>query len=324
VAKGYSQVKYLDFDKTFAPIAWLESICILLAYATHHDFKLYQIDVKSVFLNGPIKEEVSVEQPLGFESEEYPNHVYKFHKMLYVLKQAAIAWYECLRDFLIDNGFRIGKVDITLFTRRMSKDLFVCQIYVDAIIFGSTNKSFCDEFSKIITDSFEMSMMRELTFFLGFQIKQVEDVTFIRQMKCTCDILKKFGMDKTKPIETPMGTNSHLDLDMGGTSVDQKVYRSMIGSLLYLYSSRPDIMLSVCMCARFQVAPNECHLRAVKRIMRYLVLIPNQGLWYPKGSHFELIGYLDADYGGCKIDRKSTIETCLFLGWSLVSWSSKK
>jgi hypothetical protein len=145
----------------------------------------------------------------------------------------------------------IGKADSTLFTRKMGKDLFVCQIYVDDIIFDSTNKSFCNEFSKIMTDRFEMSMMGVLTFFLGFQIKKAKEGTFISQMKYTRDILEKFCMDKAKPIKTPMDTNDHLDLDLGGTSVDQKAYRSMIGYLLYLYASRPDIMLSVCMCVRF-------------------------------------------------------------------------
>jgi hypothetical protein len=169
----------LDFDKTFAPIAKLESIQILLAYTINHNFKLYQMDVKSVFLNGQIKEEVYVQQPPGFKSEEYPNHVYKLHKVLYEFKQAPRAWYECLRDFLIDNGFNIGKGDSTLITRRMGKDVFVCKIYVDNIIFGSTYKSFYDEFSKIMTDRFKMSMMRVLTFFLGFQIKQVKYRTFI-------------------------------------------------------------------------------------------------------------------------------------------------
>jgi hypothetical protein len=133
----------------------------------------------------------------------------------------------------------------------MGKDLFVCQIYVDDIIFGSTNKSFYDEFNKIMIDRFEISMMRFLTFFLGFQIKHIKDETFISQMKYTCDILKKFGMENAKPIKIPMRTNDHLDLVMGGTSVNQKVYPSMIVSFLYLYASRPDIMLSVCMCARF-------------------------------------------------------------------------
>jgi hypothetical protein len=278
VAKDYSQVKGLDFDETFAPVARLESICILLTYATHHCFKLYQIDIKSVWLNEPIKKEFYVEQPPSFDDEEYLNHVYKLYKALYGLNQAPRAWYECLSDFLIDNNFRIGKVDTTHFTRRVDKYLFVCQIYVDDIIFGSTNISFCEEFSKIMTDRFEISMMGELKFFLGFQIKQLEDNTLISQTKYTHDLLKKFGMDKAKPIKSPMGTNGYLDLDMDGKSIDQKLYLFMLGSLLYICASRSDIMLSVCMCVRFQVAPKECHLRAVKRIMRYLVLTPYLGL----------------------------------------------
>jgi hypothetical protein len=325
VDKGYSQVEGLDFDETYAPVARPESIRILLAYATYHGFKLYQMDVKSAFLNGPIKEEVYVEQPPGFEDSEYPNHVYKLSKALYGLKQAPRAWYECLRDFLITtNGFKVRKADPTLFTKIVAKDLFICQIYVDDIIFGSTNKSTCEEFSRIMIQKFEMSMMGELKYFLGFQIKQLQKGTFISQTKYIQDILKKFGMKNGKPIKTPMGTNGHLDLDTAGKSVDQKVYRSMIGSLLYLCASRPDIMLSVCMCARFQANPKEVHLRAVKRIMRYLVYTPKFGICYPKGSTFDLIGYSDVDYAGCKIDRKSTSGTCQFLGRFLVSWASKK
>jgi hypothetical protein len=177
---------------------------MLLAYATHHGFKLCQMDVKSAFLNGPIIEEVYVEQPPGFESEGYLNHVYKLHKALYGLKQAPRAWYECLRDFLIENSFRIGNVDSTLFTTKMGTDLFVCQIYVDDIIFGSTNKSFCDEFSKIITNRFEMSMMGVLTFFIGFQMKPAKEGTFISQMNYTHDILKKdIGASSSGPSAKP-------------------------------------------------------------------------------------------------------------------------
>jgi hypothetical protein len=226
--------------------------------------------------------------------------------------------------FLVENGFKIGKVNSTLFTKKIGKDLFICQIYVDDIIFCSTNVSFCKEFSKIMIDRFEISMMEELKYFLGFQIKQLEDGMFISQTKYTFDLPKKFGMDKAKPIKTHMGTNGHLDLDMGGKSVDQKVYRSMISLLLYLCAFRPNIMLSVCMCARFQAAPKECYLRAVKRIMRYLVLTPYLGIWYTKGAHIELIGYSDADYAGCKVDRKSTSGTYQFLDRFLVYLSSKK
>jgi hypothetical protein len=166
--------------------------------------------------------------------------------------------------------------------------------------------------------------MEELKYFLGFQIKQLQEGTFISQTKYIQDILKKFGMKNGKPIKTPMGTNVHLDLDTGGKSVDQKVYRAMIEYLLYLCASRSDIMLFVYMCANFQANPKEVHLRVVKRIMRYLVYTPKFGLCYPNGSTFDLIGYSDIDYAACKIDRKSTSGTCQFLGRSLVSWASNK
>jgi hypothetical protein len=171
---------------------------------------------------------------------------------------------------------------------------------------------------------FEMSMIGELSFFLGLQIQQLKEGTFVCQSKYVRDILKKFGMEDAKPIKTPMSTNGHLDLNEGGKPVDLKLYRSMIGSSLYLTASRPDIMFSVCMCSRYQAAPKECHLTAVKRIMRYLKYSPNIGLWYPKGTQFELVGFSDSNYAGCKVDRKSTSGGCQLLGRSLVSWSSKK
>ena len=171
-----------------------------------------------------------------------------------------------LEGFPTQARVEIGKADATLFTHKVNNDIFVCQIYVDDIIFGSTNVAFCEEFSRIMMNRFKMSMMGELKFFLGFQIKQLKDGMFISQTKYTNNMLKKFDMDKAKPIKTPMPTNGHLDLDQGGKDIDQKVYHSMIGSLLYLYASRTDIMLSMCMCARFQANPKECHLMAVKRI----------------------------------------------------------
>ena len=148
-------------------------------------------------------------------------------------------------------------------------------------------------------------MTGELKYFLGFQVKQRQEGTFIFQAKYTQDILTKFGMKDAKPIKTPMGTNGHLDLDTRGKSVDQKVYRSMIGSLLYLCASRPDIMLSVCMCARFQSDPKESHLTAVKRILRYLAYTPKFGRWYPRGSTFDLICYSDADWVGVNLIERA-------------------
>jgi hypothetical protein len=179
---------------------------------------------------------------------------------LYGLKRAPRAWYECLREFLPKQGFEIGESDPTLFTHKVGNDVFVCQIYVDAIIFGNTNHVHVEEFSRTMTKRFEMSMMGELKFFLGFQIKQLKEGTFLcqtAQTKYTHDMLKKFDMDKAKPINTLISTNGHLDLDTQGKDVDIKVYHSMIDSLLYLCASRSDIMLIVCMCARFQANPKK-------------------------------------------------------------------
>jgi len=167
-------------------------------------------------------------------------------------------------------------------------------------------------------------MMGELTFFLGLQIKQVKNGIFIHQAKYCAKLLKKFSMDNCKESSTPMATNCNLDIDESGKGVDKTKYRGMIGSLLYLTAIRPDIMHSVCVCARFQSCPKESHLTAVKRILKYLKGTKSLGLWYPRGANISLVGYSDSDFGGCKVDRKSTSGTCHILGCSLVSWNSKK
>jgi hypothetical protein len=251
VAQGYSQVKGLDFKETYASVARLDTIKILFAYACAHNIKLYKMDVKSAFLNGYINELVYVEQPLDFEDDKKSNHVYKLRKALYGLKKAPRAWYERLRDFLLSKGFKMGKVDMTLFTKKIDNDLFVLQIYVDDIIFGLTNQDFCEKFRKMMASEFEMSMIVELSYFLGLQIKQMENGIFVSQGKYIKDMLKKFGMDDAKAISTPMGTNGNLDSDASANMVDQKMYWSMIRSLLYVTASMPDVMFSVCMCARF-------------------------------------------------------------------------
>ncbi|MCH82973.1 copia-type pol polyprotein [Trifolium medium] len=324
VAKGYNQQEGIDFDETYAPVARLEAIRMLLAFSCIMDFKLFQMDVKSAFLNGYIQEEVYVDQPPGFTNFEFPNHVYKLKKALYGLKQAPRAWYDRLSKFLLENNFERGKVDTTLFIKKSKHDILLVQIYVDDIIFGATNESLCKDFSNIMQSEFEMSMMGELRYFLGLQIHQSKEGIFINQSKYCKELLKKFGMQNAKEISTPMSTSCYLDKDEGGKSVDESKYRGMIGSLLYLTASRPDIMFSVCMCARFQANPKESHLSAVKRIMRYLIGTQKMGLWYPKGTDCTLVGYSDSDFAGCKMDRKSTSGTCHLLGNSLVSWHSKK
>jgi len=251
VAQGFSQKEGVDFEETFAPMARIEAIRILLAFAASKGFKLYQMDVKSAFLNGYIEEEVYVKQPPGFENPKYPNHVYKLHKALYGLKQAPSTWYERLKSFLLAKGFEMGSVDKTLFLLKHGTDMLLVQIYVDDIIFGSSSHGLVAKFSEMMSREFEMSMMGELTFFLGLQIKQTQEGTFIHQGKYTKDLLRKFDMGEAKPLSTPMSTTTALDEDKEGQAVDQKEYRSMIGSLLYLTATRPDIQFTVCLCARF-------------------------------------------------------------------------
>ncbi|GJT71678.1 retrovirus-related pol polyprotein from transposon TNT 1-94 [Tanacetum coccineum] len=230
VAQGYNQQEGIDYDETYAPVARLESIRILLAYACALDFKLFQMDIKSAFLNGFINEEVYVAQPPGFIDFEKLDHVYKLKKALYGLKQAPKAWYDRLKAFLIKHEYKMGMVDNTLFTKKKSSNLIIVQIYVDDIIFGSTCQDMCDEFAKIMHDEFEMSMMGELNFFLGLQIKQMEDGIFFNQSKYIKEMLKKFGLEESKPMKTPMSSDTKLTKDEECESVDSTKYRGMIGT----------------------------------------------------------------------------------------------
>ncbi|GJT20727.1 retrovirus-related pol polyprotein from transposon TNT 1-94 [Tanacetum coccineum] len=225
---------------------------------------------------------------------------------------------------LIKHEYKMGMVDNTLFTKKKSSNLIIVQIYVDDIIFGSTCQDMCDEFAKIMHDEFEMSMMGELNFFLGLQIKQIEDGIFFNQSKYIKEMLKKFGLEDSKPMKTPMSSDTKLTKDEECESVDSTKYRGMIGSLLYLTASRPDIMFSVCLCARFQEAPKTSHLEAVKRIFRYIKGTTHLGLWYPKGTGIETVVYADSDHAGDYVDRKSTSGICTFVGCCLTSWFSKK
>ena len=200
----------------------------------------------------------------------------------------------------------------------------ICQIYVDDIIFGSANISVCQEFSKLMQAEFEMSLMQELKFFLGIQINQTPEVTYIHQSKYIKDVLKKFDMTECNSAKTPMHPTCILEKEEVSNKVCQKLYRGMIGSLLYLTATRPDILFSVCLCARFQSDPRESHLTAVKRILKYLKGTPNLGLMYEKTSEYRLSGYCDADYAGDRIERKSTSGNCQLLGNNLISWASKR
>ncbi|GJU40276.1 putative ribonuclease H-like domain-containing protein [Tanacetum coccineum] len=302
VAQGHRQEEGIDYDEVFAPVARIEAIRLFLAFASYKGFLVYHMDVKSAFLYGIIKEKVYVHQPPGFVDPAHPNKVYKVFKALYGLHQAPRAWYETLSSFSLENGFRRGTIDKTLFIKKTKSDIMLVQVYVDDIIFSSTKKSICTEFEEVMHKRFQISPMGELTFFLGLQ----------------------FDFCSIKTTTTPIESNKPLVKDEDGVEVDVHEYRSMIGSLMYLTASRPDIMFAVCAYARFQVTPKASHLHVVKRIFRYLKHQPKLGLWYPRDSPFELEAFLDSNYAGASLDRKSTTGGCQFLGRRLISWQCKK
>ncbi|GJU84108.1 putative ribonuclease H-like domain-containing protein [Tanacetum coccineum] len=258
--------------------ARIEAIGIFLAFASYMGFIVYQMDVKSAFLYGTINEEVYVSQPPGFVDPKFPKKVYKVVKALYGLHQAPRAWYATLSTFLLKNGYKRGTIDKTLFIKKDRNDVMLVQ----------------------------MSSMGDLTFFLGLQVQQKEDGIFISQDKYVAEILKKFDFANVKSASTLIETQKPLNKDEEVDDVDVHLYRSMIGSLMYLTASRPDIMYAVCACSRFQVTPKTSHLHAVKRIFRYLKGKPKLVLWYPRVSSFDLEAYSDSDYARENLDRKST------------------
>ncbi|GJR32178.1 retrovirus-related pol polyprotein from transposon TNT 1-94 [Tanacetum coccineum] len=264
VAKGYRQEEGIDFEESFAPVARIEAIRIFIANAATKNMIIYQMDVKTAFLNGDLQEEVFVSQPEGFEDQDNPTHVYRLKKALYGLKQAPRAWYDTLSKFLLANNFFKGAVDPT------------------------------------------------------------PRGIFINQAKYALETLKKYGMDLSDPVDTPMVDRLKLDEDLMRNPVDQTRFRGMVGSVMYLTASRPDLVFAVCMCARNQAKPTKKHFEAIKRVFQYLKGTINMGLWYPKDNAMSLTAYADADHAGCQDSRRSTSGSAQFLGDRLVSWSSKK
>ncbi|GKA47484.1 retrovirus-related pol polyprotein from transposon TNT 1-94 [Tanacetum coccineum] len=324
VAKGFRQEKGLDFKESFAPVAILETIIIFLANVASKNITVYQMDVKTAFLNGELKEEVYVSQPEGFVDPDRPHYVYHLKKALYGLKQAPRAWYDTMSKFLLSQGFSKGVVDLTLFIRKTGKHTLHVQIYVDDIIFSSTDPRDCDRFPNEMSSKFQMSMMGQISFFLGLQISQNPKDIFINQSKYAKEIIKKFDLHNSDPVDTPMVDRTKLDEDLSSIPVDQTRYRGMIGCLMYLTASRHDLVFVVCMFARYQSKPTKKHLEAVKRVFRYIQGTINIGLWYPKDTAMALTAYVDAGHAGCQDTRRSTSDSAQLLGDKLVSWSSKK
>eukprot|EP00253_Pinus_taeda_P003934 PITA_03934 len=260
VCKGYAQQEGIDFQETFAPVARLEAIRMFLALSSFQNFKVFQMDVKSAFLNGDLEEEVYIEQP---------------------------------------DGFILGNDPIN-------------------------EEEMSQSFALVMQKEFEMSFLGELTYFLGLQIQQKEGGIFLSQTKYLKQILKKYGMEDEKPVRTPMVIGCSLSANDESVAVHQPTYRYMIGSLLYLTGTRPDIMHAIGIVGRFQANLKETHLQAVKRIFKNLQGTQNYGLWYPRDTDLTLHAYKNAYWSGSVDDRKRTSGGACFMGSRLVSWFRKK
>nr|GEZ67137.1 uncharacterized mitochondrial protein AtMg00810-like [Tanacetum cinerariifolium] len=356
VARGYRQEEGIDFEESFALVPRLEAIWIFLAYAAHKNMVVYQMDVKTVFLNGNLREEVYVSQPDGFVDQDNPNHVYKLKKALYGLKQAPRAW---TIDTTIDQQveidealvpharrLRIGRSNFRLLSDISSKESTLQPVY-DVMHLTSFFKAFL-----VIADVLEIYMqefwatamvhrvLKNQARFVTHGYRQEEGIDFEESFVSIArlEVIRIFlayaahknmvvyQMDVKIAflnVDTPMVEKSKLDEDKEGKAIDPSHYRGMIGTLLYLTASRPDLQFAICMCARYQARPTEKHVHAVKRIFRYLCGTVNQGLWYLKDSSVALTAFADADHTGCQDTRRSTSGSVQFLGERLISWSSK-
>ena len=323
VAKGYSQVEGVDYEETFAPTARYTSIRCALALAAHNKWPIFQMDVKSAFLNGDLKEEVYVEQPPGFEILEQQNMVYRLHKALYGLKQAPKAWHDKIDTFFHSLGFQNCNADSNLYV--FSQDNLLCLIilYVDDLLITGSLAPKIEEVRADLKTTFEMTDLGLLHYFIGMEVYQSHGGIFLSQHRYLRQLLETYSMSNCKPLSCPMDPNSKLSReDNSPIFEDITKYRRLIGSLLHLTYTRPDLSYSVSILSQFSSAPRQSHWQAAIRVLRYLANTLDYGLSFRGG--IELVGYSDADWAGDIDSRRSTSGYCFMLGSGLISWKSKK
>lgn len=323
VAKGFTQTYGVDYKETFAPVAKMNTIRVLLSIAVNYDWPLYQMDVKNAFLHGDLKEEVYMNIPPGHPQENQEGFVCKLNKALYGLKQSPRAWYSKLSSVLEATGFKRSNADSSLFIKDGSFGKLVVLIYVDDLIITGTNNAEISKLKFFLSKTFAIKDLGALKYFLGIEIASSRKGLFLNQRKYVLDLLQETGMLGAKPTESPVNSKEKLSLD-GELLSDVGQYQRLVGKLIYLTITRPDITYAVSLVSQFMHAPRTSHLTAVNIILRYLKSCPGRGILMKKNGHSQIVGYSDADWAGCPIDRKSTTGYCIFVGGNLVTWKSKK
>jgi hypothetical protein len=323
VAKGFTQTYGIDYSETFAPVAKLNTVRILLSLAANMDWPLHQLDVKNAFLNGDLEEEVYMDIPPGFE-DRFGSNVCKLNKSLYGLKQSPRAWFEKFTQSMKKQGYIQGQADHTLFTK-FSQDgkIAVLIVYVDDIVLTGNDYDEMGRVKEKLAIDFEIKDLGSMRYFLGMEVARSKDGIVVSQQKYILDLLKETGMSGCRPADTPMDPNAKL-WEKGSVPVDTGRYQRLVGKLIYLSHTRPDIAFSVSVVSQFMHSPFEEHLEAVYRILRYLKANPGKGLFFRKTNERNVSIFTDADWAGSITDRRSTSGYCAYVWGNLVTWRSKK
>ncbi|PNX85069.1 retrotransposon-related protein [Trifolium pratense] len=325
VAKGYAQQFGVDYTEVFAPVARMDTVRMIVALAAQRGWIIYQLDVKSAFLHGELNEDVFVEQPRGYEKKDSPNKVYKLKKALYGLKQAPRSWFSRIEAYFVKEGFLKCHSEHTLFVK-ISKEgkILIVSIYVDDLIFTGDDESMFEDFKNSMMHEFDMSDLGKMRYFLGIEVLQRNDGIYICQKKYALEVLRRFGMEGSNSVHNPIVPGFKICKDKEGVKVDATFFKQVVGSLMYLTTTRPDLMFVVSLISRYMAQPTELHLQAAKRVLRYLKGTADFGIFYKKGGSENLVAYADSDYAGDLEDRKSTSGYVFLMSSGAVSWSSKK
>lgn len=325
VAKGYSQKHGIDYTEDYAPVARMDTVRTILARAAQKGWIVYQLDVKSAFLHGVLEEDVYVQQPNGYEAEGHEEKVYKLHKALYGLKQAPRAWFSRIEEYFIKAGFVKSQNEETLFLKSNKHgDILMVSVYVDDLIYTGDNMSMMEEFKRSMQREFDMTDLGKMRYFLGLEVLQTSQGTHISQLKYALEILRRFEMEGCNAVCNPMVPGNKLEMDREGEPVDEILYKQIIGSLMYITTTRPDLQFSVSLLSRFMSSPTKLHMQAAKRVLRYLKGTMDYGIWYKRGGAGDVVVYTDSDFAGDIDSRKSTSGYVFLMDEAAVAWLSKK
>ncbi len=323
VAKGYSQTYGVDYDETFAPVAKMNTIRAIISIAANKGWSLFQMDVKNAFLHGDLQEEVYMEIPPGFSNCETEGKVCKLMKSLYGLKQSPRAWFGRFSKEVCSLGYQQSNADHTLFFKHRCNKTTILAVYVDDIVITGNDDEEIKYLKRTLAKIFEVKDLGHLHYFLGIEVAYGPQGIYLSQRKYILDLLAETGMLDCKPAATPIEQNHRIVAD-SGDPIDKSKYQRLVGRLIYLSHTRPDIAYAVSVVSRFMHDPRSSHMDVVIRILRYLKSCPGKGIIFSNNGHLRIEGYTDADWGGCLDDRRSTSGYCVLLGGNLVSWRSKK